>query len=452
MTNQLTNKSKTLLDLLNKSGLTKEASQEITHKTLLDQNNLGKEQTQDLHEGVEGTLADTKAAENNSTETVPDLPGVQDLNASGEEGLRDRGSSVETQTTDGCPAGTPAQEAKKMAADYRAAIAKLVAQKREQVKKASAENPTEAPAEPEFMTGTAVLAKWAALNQNSTEADIEDAKNDLLKLASTNPAFNVIKERIMMRKMAEDIDALAEAEGISPEQAAAELQAAADADPEMGSELEDEAAGEALGELADAEAATGDLMAGIDEMAANASANLGVEVSPEDIMQAADEVVAMAEEQGVEPEAILQAAIEQMQSAGGEEDVSEEDMAAAEEILAQAAEQGISPEEVISALSDDLGGEAAPAETAAPEVAPEAAPAEEAPAEAHAEAPAEGGSDDGGSDEGSDEGESSEDKKDDEGEKDDDESEPAEKVASVQQKRASTDRAAYVQYLRHLKK
>ena len=422
MTNQLTNKSKTLLDLLNKSGLTKEASQEITHKTLLDQTNLGKEQTQDLHEGVEGVLADTKAAENKSTDTVPDLPGVQNLNASGEEGLREEGRSVETQTTDGEPAGTPAQEVKS-ASDYRAAVAKLVAAKREQVKQASAQNPTEAPAEAEFTTGTAVMAKFAALTQNSTEADVKAAQDELVKLAATNPAFNVIKERIMMRKMAEDIDALAEAEGISPDEAAAELQAAAEANPEMGQELEDEATGEAVGELADAEAATGDLMAGIDEMAANASANLGVDVTPEDIMQAADEVVAMAEEQGVEPEAILQAAIEQMQTAGGEEDVSEEDMAAAEEILAQAAEQGISPEEVISALSDDLGGGE---EAAAEAPAEEAATAEEAPAEEPA--------------------------KEDEGEKKDDtESEPAEKVASVQQKRASTDRAAYVQYLRHQK-
>lgn len=407
MTNQLKNKSKTLLDLLAQSGLTKEAAQEITHKTLLDQTNIGKEQTQDLHEGVEGVLADTKAAENKSTDTVPDLPGVQNLNASGEEGIRAEGKSVETQTTDGCEAGTPAQEAKKMASDYRAAVASLVAQKRaqvaEQTKQASEQKA------PEFTTGTAVMAKFAALTQNSTEADIEDAKQELLKLASTNPAFGVIKERIMMRKMAEDIDALAEAEGISPEQAAEELQAAADANPEMGEELEDEATGEAVADLADAEAATGDLMAGIDEMAANASANLGVEVTPDDIMQAADEVVAMAEEQGVEPEAILQAAIEQMQ--GGEEDVSEEDMAAAEEILSQAAEQGISPEEVIQALSEDLG-------------------AGEEAVEAPAEAPAE------------DEGEE---------DKDEAEAEPAEKVASVQQKRASTDRAAYVQYLRHQK-
>lgn len=409
MTNRLANKSKTLLDILNKSGLAKEASEEITHKTLQDQTNLGKEQTQDLHEGVEGTLADTSAAKNTSKETIPDLPGVQDLNASGEEGIRAEGKSVDLQNTDGCESGTPAQEAKKMATDYRAAIAQLIAAKRAQVKEASEkkEEPQtkEAAAKPAeeqtIVTGTEVMAKFASLTQASTDADIEDAKQSLMKLASTNPAFNVIRDRIIMRKMAEDIDALAEAEGISPEEAAAELQAAADADPAMGAELEDEATGEAVADLAGAEAATGDLMAGIDEMAANASANLGVEVTPDDILAAADEVVAQAEAQGVEPEAILQAAIEEMQAGGGD-DVSEEDMAAAEQILSQAAEQGISPEEVIQALSDDLGGGEEAAET----------PAEE-PAEAEAE--------------------------------------PTEKVASVQQKRASTDRAAYVQYLRHQK-
>lgn len=408
MSNQLANRSKTLLDILNKSGLTKEASQEITHKTLQDQTNLGKEQTQDLHAGVEGDLADTSAAKNTPHDTIPDLPGVQNLNASGEEGLRAEGRSIDLQTTDGCPSGTPAQEAKKMATDYRTAIAQLVAQKRQQVKQAAEQKQAseQKPAEEQtIVTGTEVMAKFASLTQDSTDADIEDAKASLLKLASTNPAFGIIRDRIIMRKMAEDIDALAEAEGISPEEAAAELQAASDADPAMGAELEDEATGEAVADLAGAEAATGDLMAGIDEMAANASANLGVEVTPDDILAAADEVVAQAEAQGVEPEAILQAAIEEMQ-AGGEEDVSEEDMAAAEEILSQAAEQGISPEEVIQALADDLGGEGA---------------AEEAPAEDSGEAAAEA------------------------------EAAPTEKVASVQQKRASTDRAAYVQYLRHQK-
>ena len=169
MTNQLTNKSKTLLDILNKSGLTKEASQEITHKTLQDQTNLGKEQTQDLHEGVEGVLADTSAAKNTSTDTVPDLPGVQNLNASGEEGIRAEGKSVELQNTDGCPSGTPAQEAKKMASDYRAAVAQLVAQKRakvaEQTKKAAEEPAQEKKASEEqtIVTGTEVMAKFASL-------------------------------------------------------------------------------------------------------------------------------------------------------------------------------------------------------------------------------------------------------------------------------------------------
>ena len=393
MTNQLKLKSESLVDFLNRSGLLEKAAadQQITHKGLLDQNNLGKEQTQDLHEGVEGVLADTKAADNNSTDTVPDLPGVQDLNASGETGLAQRGSSVELQDADGNDSGTPAQEAKKMAADYRAAVAALISQKRQQTvaqqKQASAQADEE-------VTGTSVMAKFAALTQNSTDEDIQAAKDELVKLASTNPAFGVIKERILMLKMAEDIDALAEAEGISPDEAAAELQAAADANPEMAEELDDEATGEAVADLADAEAATGDLMGDIDQMAANASETLGVEVTPDDILAAADEVVAMAEEQGVEPEALLQAAIEEMN--GGEEDVSEEDMAAAEEILAQAAEQGISPEEVIQALSEDIGSEG------------------EEPAAAEAE--------------------------------------PTEKVASVQQKQASTDRAAYVQFMRHQNK
>jgi len=396
MTNQLKLKSESLVDFLNRSGLLAKsaADQQITHKGLLDQDNLGKEQTQDLHEGVEGVLADTKAADNNSTDTVPDLPGVQDLNASGETGLAQRGSSVELQDADGNDSGTPAQEAKKMAADYRAAVATLISQKRQQAvaqqKQAAAQTPAQADEE---VTGTSVMAKFAALTQNSTDADIQAAKDELVKLASTNPAFGIIKERILMLKMAEDIDALAEAEGISPDEAAAELQAAADANPEMAEELDDEATGEAVADLADAEAATGDLMGDIDQMAANASETLGVEVTPDDILAAADEVVAMAEEQGVEPEVLLQAAIEEMN--GGEEDVSEEDMAAAEEILAQAADQGISPEEVIQALSEDIGSEG------------------EEPAEAEAA--------------------------------------PTEKVASVQQKQASTDRAAFVQFLRHQK-
>lgn len=396
MTNQLANKSKTLLDLLNQSGLIKDASQEITHKTLKDQDSLGAEQTQDLHEGVEGTLADTKAAENPSKETVPDLPGVQDLNTSGQEGLAERGSSVELQDGDGNPSGTPEQEANKMASDYRAKLAGILAAQRvAQEKKASAE------AAQKPITGKEVFQKWASLNQKSTEADIKDAAAALQKLASTNPVFANIREHIMMTKMAEDIEALAEAEGISPEQAAEELQAAADANPDMMEDLESEATGEAVSDLAQAEDDTAALMDGVNTMAANASEALGQEVTPDDILNAVDEVVAQAEQMGVEPEDLIAAAVEQMQA--GSDEPNEEDMAMAEQILSEAADAGISPDEVIEAVASEVGeggGEEAPAEPAAEE----------------AEAPAEG--------------------------------ETTEKVAS-QQKQAGTTRAAFVQALRH---
>ena len=65
----------------------------------------------------------------------------------------------------------------------------------------------------------------------------------MLKLAASNPLFSICRDNILMRKMAEDIDALAQAEGMSPEDAAAQLDAAAAANPEMMQEAEDEANG-----------------------------------------------------------------------------------------------------------------------------------------------------------------------------------------------------------------
>jgi len=394
MTNQIATRSQNLLQLLARNGLIKEASEDITHKELTDQDSLGAEQTKDLHEGVEGVLADEAAAKNPSKDTVPDLPGVQDLNTSGEEGLAQRGSSVELQDADGNPSGTPAQEAKKMASDYRTQLAKILsAQRTAQTKNASAE-PAKAE---EPVTGKSVFNKWASLTEKSTEEEVKAAQADLQKLASTNPVFGPLREHILMTKLAEDIEALAEAEGISPEQAAEELQAAADANPEMMQEAEDEATGEAVADLAQAEDDTTALMEGVDAMAANASQNLGVEVTPDDILNAVDEVVAQAEQMGVEPEDLIAAAVEQMQA--GDDTPNEEDMAMAEQILSEAADAGISPEEVIEAVSSDLGGGEAEA------------PAEEAAAPA--------------------------------------EDVPTEKVASAQQKQAGTSRAAFVQALRH---
>lgn len=284
-----------------------------------------------------------------------------------------------------------------MASDYRVKLAGiLAAQRAAQEKKASAQ-----PAKDEKpITGKEVFQKWASLTQKSTEAEIKEAAAALQKLASTNPVFANIREHIMMTKMAEDIEALAEAEGIPPEQAAEELQAAAEANPEMMEDLESEATGEAVSDLAQAEDDTAALMEGVNTMAANASEALGQEVTPDDILNAVDEVVAQAEQMGVEPEDLIAAAVEQMQA--GSEEPNEEDMAMAEQILSEAADAGITPDEVIEAVASGMGG----------------GEGEAAPAEAKAEP------------EASDEGETTE------------------KVAS-QQKQAGTTRAAFVQALRH---
>lgn len=364
MSNQLQQKAATLAQILAANKLTKAAEQEIEHKGLLDQNNLGKEQTEEIHQNVDGVNADTAAAANPSHENVQEVPGAQSLNASPESALNSTGTTVNTITPDGNATGTPAEQAKS-ASDYRTQLASILAGMKKQAAEASAQLTAD-----DFRTGSEVLEKFASLTPNSTEEDLAAAKEDLVKLASSNPVFQICRDRILMEKMAEDIDALAEAEGISPEEAAAELDAAAEANPDMVAEMEDEANGEAVADLAAAEEATDAFMGDIQGMADNASAALGTEVSPDDIIAAADETVALADELGVPPEVLIQAAMEEMAGAGEGPEVSPEDEANAQAILDEAAANGISPEEVLQMAAEELGG-AAPAE----------APAVEAPVE-----------------------------------------------------------------------
>ena len=54
---------------------------------------------------------------------------------------------------------------------------------------------------------------------------------------------------------------------------------------------------------------------------------------------------------GVEPEALIQAAAEQM-AQSGDAPVTEEDLAQAEQLMQEAADQGISPEEIIQAAAE----------------------------------------------------------------------------------------------------
>lgn len=363
MSNQLQQKAATLAQILAANKLTKAAEQEIDHKGLLDQNNLGKEQTEEIHQNVDGVNADTQAAANPSHDNVQEVPGAQSLNASPEAALNATGTTVDTITPDGNATGTPAEQAKS-ASDYRTRLAEILAGMKKNA--AQEEAAATATAADNFRTGTEVLAKFASLTPNSTEEDLAAAKEDLVKLASTNPVFQICRDRILMEKMAEDIDALAEAEGISPEEAAAELDAAAAANPDMVAEMEDEANGEAVADLAAAEEATDAFMGDIQGMADNASAALGTEVTPDDIIAAADETVALADELGVPPEALIQAAMEEMAGAGGAgPEVSPEDEANAEAILDEAAANGISPEEVLQMAAEELGGAPAPAGEAA---------------------------------------------------------------------------------------
>ena len=405
MSSQLENKQRTLAQMLAANRLTKIASdQEIEHETPLDQTNLGKEQQEEIKDNVEGILASTPAAADAPKDTVETPPNCQNLNKDPQAALASTGTGIDTMKQDGTPTTFP-----KSASDYRIALAKLL--KKASAKAEPAEQPAPAPEQPnyaralatlvkhanakaqaqtqpqenpDFRTGMEVFEKFAALTPQSTDAERQHCADELVKLAATNPLFRVCRDRILMQKLAEDAEALAEAEGITPEEAADNLDAAAEADPSIMEEAEDEANGEALAELAGAEKDTEDMMAGAEQMAQNASEQFGVDVSADDILNAIDEVEAEAERQGVPPEALIQAAMEEMQGAEvGEEEVSPEEEAEAQQVLDQAAELGVSPEEVLQMAAENIddGGEGGE----------DAAPTEAAPAEEEEEAPAEEG-------------------------------------------------------------
>ena len=175
--------------------------------------------------------------------------------------------------------------------------------------------------------------------------------------------FAQTRDQYIMQKKAEEVDALAAEAGISPDDAAAAMDAAVAANPEMEEELVSEANGEAIADLANAEQEVGELTDGAQMLADGASQVLGEEVSPDDIADALGDVEAMADEMGVDPMDLIVAAAQEIQQG---EDPSDEDMANAQEIVAMAAEQGMSPEELIQEVAasidaDEMGGDAAAA-------------------------------------------------------------------------------------------
>lgn len=155
------------------------------------------------------------------------------------------------------------------------------------------------------------MNKIAALsNDIHNEALAAEIEDDFIKIAAYNPAFAIAREQVAIRKLAAEVEALADAEGIPPEQAADALDASIANDPEAQAELADEIDGEALIDLAGAEGEADDLMAGLDEAAAQASEMTGEDVTPEDIVSAVSDVVDQAEQLGVSPEELLSVAAE----------------------------------------------------------------------------------------------------------------------------------------------
>jgi hypothetical protein len=358
MSNQLENKANQINQILAQYGLNKEAKQTITHKSLLSQDNLGREMTNEIHENEDGVQADTEAAANNSSNKIDAIPNAQNLNTSAQSALADTGSTTEVQTSEGCAAEMPAEQAKSAA--YFAGVLQGILDK-----KAAAQEAAKAEAEDPFCTATDVYLKVASLGPRSTEEDLALTKNMIQKLAAVNPVFAQTRDQYIQDKLVKEAEELAEAAGISPEDAAAAMDAAVAANPEMADELEEEATGEALADLAGAEQETGELLEGAQELADGASQVLGTEVTADDIASALEEVTAMADEMGVEPEVLIQAAAEEI--AQGDEP-SDEDMANAQELVAMAAEEGISPDQLIEEIAASIdadeagGGEEAAAE------------------------------------------------------------------------------------------
>lgn len=357
MNNALAYKANLLEEKLKQYGLNKEAAQSITHKSLLAQNNLGREMTNEIHENEEGVQADTDAAKNPATNRIEAIPNAQNLNTSAQSALANTGSTVETQTTDGCSSASPAEIGKSAA--YFAEVLKGIQQK----KQAAAEAAAKEAADP-FCTATDVYIKLASLGPRPTEEDQQAASQLIQKLAAVNPVFAQTRDQIIMQKKAEEVEALAAEAGISPDDAAAAMDAAVAANPAMEEELIDEANGEAIADLANAEQEVGELTEGAQMLADGASQVLGEEVTPDMLADALGDVTDMAEEMGVDPMDLIVAAAQEIQQG---EDPSDEDMANAQQIIEMAAEQGISPDQIIEEVAasidaDEMGGEPAAAE------------------------------------------------------------------------------------------
>ena len=320
---------------------------------------IGNEMQKEVESGNPGAPGAEYASDKNVDAEIEGQvqPAPEDLYIEGDDNtpakrvLSATGTSIKTMTS----AGNPTTMTKSEALNQKLqAVAKAEMQKQAAYQQAVDAHYMQNPP-----TATETMHKIAALansnNKAEQEALAQDIEVDFVKLAAYNPLFRNACEYVKMRKIAEEIDALATAQGISPEEAAGALDEAMAADPGAEEEFNNEVEGDALSELAGAEGETADLMAGLEDAAAQASEMTGTQITPDDLIQAASDVVDQADAMGVEPEALIQAAAEEI-AQGGDAPVSEEDLAQAEQLMQEAADQGISPEEVLEAATADDGG------------------------------------------------------------------------------------------------
>lgn len=330
-------------------GLLKQASQTVEHiKSPMELKDRGKEQADERHT-LEGVAADTAAAENRDTASIPSIPNAQNLNTTAARAMSATGSSV-VQTPETASVNSSNSPLAKTAADYQLELARIL--RLEGLSKKAAAAAAPAPAQEEIVPATPVMAKLASLRSYSGEHEFADFADSMRKLASGNPFFRDVRDTLLMLKKAADAEELAQATGMSPEEAAAALDEAAAADPSIAMDAEDEANGEALEAVAGAEADAAAMMEGAQALADNASAALGQEVTADDIVAACAEVEQLAAEAGVDPMDLIQAAAAQ------QEPVSEEELAQADAILQRGAEAGLTPEETIQVVAS--GEEAVP--------------------------------------------------------------------------------------------
>lgn len=347
-------------------GLKKFASngtQTITHLNIeTGQKNLGKEMSKEIdstpgiHAGNPGEVPAP------SNEPKDQEGGVQESTvASGAQGMATSGSAIRNITPEGKPSGTPEQASKAAALADRLKVVQS-ALNTQTVQEKIMNQTVKTAAAADFVTGTEVMSKVASLAEHPDNIFLkQDFESSFQKLASGNPAFAIAFENALLRKKAEEIDAVTAQTGMSDEDAAQLLDAATANDPAAEAELEEEAAGEALTDLAEAEAAADDIYNGLNEAAAQATELTGTPVTPEEVLDQADQLVEAAGELGVEPEVLAKQILDETLGAS----VTEEEAAEAQQILDAAAANGISPDQVLEAAAQDIGAGDGAAEGAA---------------------------------------------------------------------------------------